>query len=92
MQYQPLVVVPGAVCGGIVADRQFSWPIPVWLIGGLAGLCVWLVLWKLHRNRLSVAAVFAAVASVGGAWHHLYWHEFRADEIGRFAHELPAPV
>ena len=92
MPYQPLVVVLGAVCAGIVADRQLSWPIHVWLIGGLAAVVVWLALWTQRCDRLSIAAVLAGVTSVGGAWHHLYWHEFRADEIGHYARELPAPV
>ncbi len=65
---------------------------PFWLVGGLAALGVWLALRTQRRDRLSIAAVLAGVTSVGGAWHHLYWHEFRADEIGRYAHELPAPV
>jgi competence protein ComEC len=92
MPYQPLVVVLAAVCAGVVADRQANLSMPIWLIGGFATLAIWLVLWKQRLDRVAVSAVLLAVAAVGGCWHHCFWHFFRADEIGRYARELPAPV
>jgi competence protein ComEC len=92
MPYQPLVVVLAAVCAGIVADRQANVPMTVWLVGGFAALGVWFVLWSRRYDRLAVVAVLTGVAAVGGCWHHCYWHFFRADEIGRYAHESPTPV
>ncbi len=93
----PGYAIPAAGCragSGLCRNCRRS-PVGIadafWLSAvGRAG--VWLALWTQRCDRLSIAAVLAVVTSVGGAWHHLYWHFFGADEIGRFARELPAPV
>jgi competence protein ComEC len=92
MPYQPLVVVLAGVAAGIVVDRDFGLAMPVWLAAGIGVWIAWLALWKSRRNRLAAPAIMIAVAAVGGAWHHAYWHFFRANEIGRFAGETPAPI
>ncbi|HKD35908.1 MAG TPA: hypothetical protein VKB78_03880, partial [Pirellulales bacterium] len=92
MPYQPLVVVLAAVSAGIVADRGLGLSLPTWLAGGAAAWLAWLAVWQSRHDRLAGALILVATATVGGAWHHAYWHDFRTNEIGRFARETPAPI
>ncbi|HEX3998087.1 MAG TPA: ComEC/Rec2 family competence protein [Pirellulales bacterium] len=89
--YQPLVVVFAAACGGIVVDRWRGPALPVWLWTAAVALIVWRLLWR-RRALPAALALLMCVAAIGGAWHHLYWHFFAADDIGLFARELPEPV
>jgi len=90
--YQPLVVVLAAVCGGIVLDRWMGVPLSAWLGAAAVGWCAWLLLWRFRRDAAAALALLTALAAIGGAWHHLRWHFFAADDIGLFATELPEPV
>ena len=92
LAYQPLVVVFAAVCGGIVLDRCGQRPLPIWLWAAAIAWFAWLLCWRLRWNRAAVAFLVVAVAAVSGAWHHLEWHFFAADDIGLFAHEQAEPV
>ncbi|HEY2146320.1 MAG TPA: ComEC/Rec2 family competence protein, partial [Pirellulales bacterium] len=92
MPYQPLILVLAGVAAGIVADRELGLAMPVWLAAGAAAWIVWLALWQARRDRMGAAAILIVLGAVGGSWHHVYWHFFRANEIGRFARETPAPV
>src|SRR5437762_4645418 len=92
MRYQPLVIVLAAVCAGIVGDRELTVSIPSWLVVGAAAWLVWLALWKCHCDRTASVVLLVVLLSVGGTWHHLRWHYFDDNEIGRFARESPTPV
>jgi competence protein ComEC len=90
--YQPLVVLLAAVCGGIVIDRWIGVPLPVWLGAAACGWFAWLALWRFQGNRAGALSLLFALAAIGGAWHHLRWHYFAADNIGLFAQQRPEPV
>ena len=90
--YQPLVIALAALSAGIYGDRQAPLPIGLWLAMGLVGWCVWLTLWRRHRQRWSAAALMLCLASLGGAWHHFRFDLFARDEIGLHAREHPQPA
>src|SRR5438105_7106908 len=79
--YQPLIVVFAAVSAGIVADRAWCiWPVASWS-AALAACALWLPLRWLAWHRAAAVAVLLAVAAAGGAWHHLRWYAFAADDL-----------
>ncbi|MEX2137705.1 MAG: ComEC/Rec2 family competence protein [Pirellulales bacterium] len=47
---------------------------------------------RFWRAGFAIAALLLAVAACGGLRHHLHWRLFAANDIGRFARELPQPV
>jgi competence protein ComEC len=63
----------------------------VWWCLAVCCLIAWLVArnWYLARNRwhavASVGLLIGAVLCTGGAWHHLRWHVYSSDEVGRYA-------
>ena len=91
-QYCPLVVVLAACCAGVVIDRQFSWSLGVWLAIAAVGLLLWLPAWYRRREFIAAAILSGALAGLGGAWNHVRWHYFSADEIGLFAQERQQPA
>lgn len=90
--YQPLVMVLAAECGGIVADRSAEPSMKVWLIAAAIAWLAWLILWRRRREAVATVALLATVGATGGAWHHLRWHYFAADDVGLFARELAGPA
>jgi competence protein ComEC len=91
-RYQPLVLVLLAASAGIVVDRFTPLPILWWLGAAGAAILLWLVGWCFGRSRLSAALILLGATCIGGAWHHLYWREFAADEIGSRAFEEARPA
>lgn len=91
-RYQPLVLVAAVVSAGIVADRWFPLAIGVWLAIGVLGWTLWFVLRGSKRLLLGTTLLGIALAALGGAWHHLRWNTYAADEVGLFARETPAPA
>ncbi len=69
VHYQPLVIVLGAACAGIVADRYVSDVLPlsfeIWWLLATAALVTWLVFWLRRRERWSMGAVLVAVLAHG---------------------------
>ena len=94
--YQPLVIVLGAVCAGIVADRYGGALVPAcfgfWCVLVAAALVAWLPLWRLRRDWASMAAVLISVMSLAAAWHHDRWNLFGHDELGLVAKQTPQPI
>ena len=43
-------------------------------------------------QRGAAIVVLGSVAALAGLWHHDRWRLFPADEIGRYARDVPAPV
>ncbi len=88
----PLVWVFFAACLGVVADRHLVVPTGVWCGGLILGLAVWLVASRRHATTSAAILTLASVTAVAGLWHHDRWWLFSADEIARYARDLPAPV
>ncbi|NOY30245.1 MAG: ComEC/Rec2 family competence protein [Planctomycetes bacterium] len=96
MPYRPLLLVAMAVGLGIVADRYgmsaigggvFLW----WAVGVLSVVgCV--VLRSYGKTQFLSWTLLLAALCVGGAWHHLRWNYFAADDLARFAREAAGPV
>jgi competence protein ComEC len=89
VHYQPVVLVVGAVCGGIVADRWAAVAISsaffLWCLLAAAALAVWFVVWKRGQRILSSLSLLLALSLAAAAWHHYCWHLFPTDELGLIA-------
>jgi competence protein ComEC len=96
VHYQPLLIVLGAVCAGIVADRYVSEVLPLsfemWWLVAAGALVAWLMFWLRRAPWWSMGAVLMAVLALGGAWHHYCWNLFGEDELGLAATETPQPI
>jgi competence protein ComEC len=90
--YQPLVVVLFAACGGIVFDRVAPLSIAWWWPAALVTWILWWLLWRGGRHQVAAVLLFISLASTAGAWHHCRWSLFQHDEIGRMASEDPGPA
>lgn len=105
-RYQPLVILLLAAAAGIIVDRygrpQYlaagveslggsAWFMVWWAAAGICLALSWLIA-RRDRDRLSAWLLLVAVASVGGAWHHLSWFNYERDELARFAELNPEPV
>ncbi len=88
----PLVFVFFAACLGVVADRHLAIPTRLWCGGLIFVLAVWLVARRRGAKTISAILILASVTAVAGLWHHDRWWLFSADEIARYARDLPAPV
>jgi competence protein ComEC len=90
--HQPLVTIFLAVSAGIIVDRY--WPLSLWVWCLLSGalLLLWYPLYARKRNLLAAVALLAGCAALAAAWHHMSWHLFSVDEIGRYARPVPQPV
>lgn len=85
----PLAAVFVALALGIAADRtlgRFGWIVSVhaWWVVASAALLLWLSAWLLGL-RGALLLLLAAVAALGGLWHHGRWHLFDADHLARAA-------
>jgi competence protein ComEC len=63
----------------------------MWL-GALGLLSFWLMLRRLACDRTASLVVLAAVAAIGGAWHHDRWSLFGEDEVGLMVTERIRPL
>lgn len=90
--YQPLVLVLAALAAGMVIDR--SYPLGPYLWFGISTGCLflWMVAWRMQRERLGSICLLAGVAAAGGTWHHDQWNLYRDDEVGLFVREEIRPV
>jgi len=96
MPYRPLLLVAMAVGLGIAADRYagsaisggvFLW----WAIGALS-IAGCFVFRRHGKTRTLTCTLLLAALCVGGAWHHLRWNYFSADDLARFSREDAQPV
>ncbi|MBM4088418.1 MAG: ComEC/Rec2 family competence protein [Planctomycetes bacterium] len=88
----PLVWVLCAACAGVGLDRALDPGGGVWcVLVGLALGC-WGVLDRIRLRFSAAAALLAGVAALAGLWHYDRWSLFAADELARFAADVPHPV
>ncbi len=92
MNYHPLVIVLAAACLGIVADRFLPMPAPVWWSAAIVCWVVWAVLWRRHWRVTSSSMLLLSVAGGFGAWHHVQWWMFPANDLASFVREDSQPV
>jgi len=91
-RYQPLVIVLAAAAAGIAADRFWPMPVPVWWAVAALAWLVWLVLWRRQCDAAAGVVVLVSIGAVGGAWHHLRWSVFGADDLGWYARAKDQPI
>ncbi len=91
-RYQPLVIVLAAVAAGIVADRHWPLGVGTWWAAVGVTWAAWLVAWRLRLDWLAALLLLPAVGTVAGAWHHLDWFVYAADDLGQYALEESLPV
>lgn len=86
--HAPLVPVALAVTAGIIADRQFGFPLTwAWIALGV-GLIGWAV--GLHRSTSAgLPCLWLALFAVGALHHRQFRTLFAADDIGRIATSEP---
>jgi competence protein ComEC len=94
-------LVAVALAAGIFIDRHVPLPPIVWMIAAGVGLLAWRCLTQFTvadgptariRTAPSVLLLLAAVTACGALRHHLHWHSFAANDIGRFARQTPQPL
>lgn len=90
--YRPLVVVFAAVAAGIVVDRRLAPSFGGQLSSAIGLWIVWFVAQRRSLDRSATAALLAAAAAVGGAWHHACWRWFDADDLATYAALEPRAV
>jgi competence protein ComEC len=90
--YQPMWLVLGSLCCGILLDACGESSYSVQLLGAFAGLVLWVFHWRAGRMRTAIAALLLSLACLAGAWHHACWRLFASDELGRFATETPQAI
>ena len=86
-----------AVSAGIVVDRSvgdrwveqglLGWWLAAW---GCLGLCMLML--RRHGGAWSALWLALTIVCLGGSWHHLRWHYYEHDHLGRFASDVPQPV
>ncbi len=94
---QPLVAVFAAAAAGMTVDRLRAPAFGAWIAASAALLVAW---WFARgrtagdprRDVVASAALLAACATVGGAWHHAQWRLFRADDVGHYADVEPRSI
>jgi len=89
---QPLVLCYVGLALGIVIDRWISIPLATWLlVGGFGVTCGWVAGRREHLIAGTLLLLVGVVAA-GGAWHHVRWNGFRADDVGFWATEDATPI
>ena len=89
---RPLLAVLIAFAGGITLDRFAPCGLGLWCLAGLTLLLIWLVLHRQGFTRAAAIILLLVIASAGGGWHHLHWHLFDSNDIGRYAGAFPQRV
>ncbi len=96
LPYRPLLLVAIAAGLGIVADRycgaMLVGGVYLWWAASVLGMVVCIGLWRCEVNRSCTWALLLTALCVGGAWHHLRWNYFAADDLARFARVSTQPV
>ena len=95
--YRPLAWLAVAAGLGIAADlalhsRLEASLFAVWWIGAAVALVYAEYAGRRQHQPWATAALLIAVGGAGAAWHHFYWNEFPADDLGRFASEESQPT
>ena len=90
--FQPLLVVLTALICGAGLDRQINSGFLIWPLTAVLLLMFWFGCWRLSWVRLAAWILFVSLVTLGSAWHHFYWHQFRDDEIALNAVEEERPI
>ena len=91
-RYQPLILILGAACLGILVDRRAGGSLGGWWSIAAAGLVCWSVVWRRGWRRTSSFVLLLAVAAAAAAWHHCRWCLYLDNDLGRFVTAAPQAV
>lgn len=90
--YAPLVVLLAAVLVGIGLDgATATTSASMWTFVGLVAAAAWVRADRAGRAGWGTVCLALAALAAGGAWHHLWWHTVRADDLAHFATLDPRP-
>jgi competence protein ComEC len=87
----PLAPLVAAMAAGIVADRWLEpcetkvWVTTALILGAIAALTT-------RLTSIFCVAMLAAIAAIGGGWHHHRWSDQSANDLARSVTETPRPV
>jgi competence protein ComEC len=88
---EPLLFAFWFACIGILADRICIIIPSLWIISMVSFLTVWWFVWG-NGKPFSWLPLAAAIACAFGAWHHVYWHVYPANQIAAYAAADRRPV
>ena len=103
-RYHPLLLILVAAAAGIAIDHARPLPAPVWWLVSVVACVGWLCLvgrlsravdgqdWQRRKNTAAGICLSISILALGGAWHHVRWNLFAADDLAVFATEEPRPV
>ncbi|WP_131282382.1 ComEC/Rec2 family competence protein [Blastopirellula marina] len=89
---QPLVLIAGAMCAGMLADRYAAiglWP-PVLVLA--VSLSAWLLCWRRRWELAGSWLVLLAVAALGARLHDAAWNRFATHDIAMSVGETSQPI
>jgi competence protein ComEC len=87
----PLVPIVAALTIGIVLDHHFEpCQTRIWVALLFAFLLMAAI--SVRHSVTCCAALLAAIAALGGAWHHFRWADLAADDLSRSVTEAPQPA
>ncbi len=87
----PLAPLVAAMAAGIIADRWLDpcetkvWVTIALVLGAIAALTT-------RVTSVFHVAMLAAIAAIGGGWHHHRWTDQSADDLSRSVTETPRPA
>jgi len=91
-----LLLVALAVGLGIAVDRYGGSAVAggvfFWWAAAMLSVVGCVVLRSYGKTQLLSWTLLLAALCIGGAWHHLRWNYFAADDLARFAREAAQPV
>ena len=79
-----MVVLLAACSLGLIVDRSWPLPAPLWWSGGCAGLLLWLGTVRRASSGRGLGLLLSA-AALSASWHHCQWQLFGRDELARLA-------
>lgn len=88
----PLVAVLAAAAGGILIDRHWPLPLPLWLTAAAAAWFLWHRCWRAGFEVRAAILLLASVAGVFAAWHHYAWNRYPRTAIAAYAREAGEPA